>query len=92
MSQRTHRRELERQLQQAKRLASEITDQTTYERLTAFVGELSERLQQYLVERRSKEAVRARARELWEQHGRPEGRDLEFWLQAERELGDDGDG
>ena len=27
-----------------------------------------------------------RARELWEQNGRPVGRDVEFWLQAEREL------
>jgi|SoimicmetaTmtLPA_FD_contig_31_15276819_length_329_multi_1_in_0_out_0_2 hypothetical protein len=32
------------------------------------------------------EVVRARARELWEINGRPGGRDLEFWLQAEREL------
>jgi len=32
------------------------------------------------------EVVRARARELWETNGQPAGRDLEFWLQAEREL------
>jgi hypothetical protein len=31
--------------------------------------------------------VRARARELWEAAGQPEGRDLEFWLQAEQETG-----
>ena len=30
--------------------------------------------------------VRRRAFELWEQYGRPEGRDAEIWLQAEREL------
>jgi len=30
--------------------------------------------------------VRRRAFELWKQHGRPEGRDVEFWLQAEQEL------
>ncbi|MBM6584382.1 DUF2934 domain-containing protein [Microvirga sp. BT689] len=30
--------------------------------------------------------VRQRAYELWEQHGRSEGREAEFWLQAEREL------
>jgi hypothetical protein len=29
--------------------------------------------------------VRARARELWEINGGPAGRDLEFWLQAERD-------
>jgi hypothetical protein len=89
MSQSTDRRELERQLEQAKRLASETTDQTTYQRLKAFVEELRESLQRRLIARRSKQQIRARAHELWEQHGRPAGRDLEFWLQAERELGED---
>ena len=32
--------------------------------------------------------IQRRAAELWEAAGRPEGRDLEYWLQAERELGD----
>jgi hypothetical protein len=32
------------------------------------------------------DSVAARARQLWEQQGRPEGRDLDIWLQAEREL------
>jgi hypothetical protein len=27
-----------------------------------------------------------RAHQLWEQHGRPVGRDEEFWLQAELEI------
>jgi Protein of unknown function (DUF2934) len=48
-----------------------------------FVEELKQRLQKRLAARRSKEQ---RARELWEQHGRPAGRDEEFWLQAESEL------
>ncbi len=30
--------------------------------------------------------VSSRAQSLWEQSGRPEGRDLEFWLQAEAEI------
>jgi hypothetical protein len=30
-----------------------------------------------------------RAHELWEQHGQPVGRDVEFWVQAERELKQD---
>ncbi len=89
MSHSTDRQELERQLEQAKRLASEITDQTTYQRLKAFVEDLRESLQRRLAARRSKQAIRARAHELWEQHGRPAGRDLEFWLQAERELSED---
>jgi hypothetical protein len=31
------------------------------------------------------ERIRRRAREIWEENGRPAGRDDEFWLQAERE-------
>ena len=32
------------------------------------------------------EAVAARAYELWEKAGKPEGRDEEFWRSAEQEL------
>ncbi len=32
------------------------------------------------------EQIKQRALELWEQRGRPEGHDAEFWTQAEREL------
>ena len=32
------------------------------------------------------EQIKQRALELWEQRGRPEGHDAEFWAQAEREL------
>ncbi len=32
------------------------------------------------------EDIAARARAIWENAGRPEGRDTEYWLQAEREL------
>ena len=34
----------------------------------------------------STEQIKHRALELWEQRGRPEGHDAEFWSQAEREL------
>jgi hypothetical protein len=34
----------------------------------------------------SDERVRVRAHQLWEQAGKPEGRDEEFWLQAENEV------
>jgi hypothetical protein len=34
----------------------------------------------------SQENISQRARELWEQYGRPEGRDTEIWLEAERQL------
>ena len=32
------------------------------------------------------EEIRQRAHHLWEMAGRPEGRESEFWHQAEREL------
>jgi len=35
---------------------------------------------------RNDEIIRARAHQLWEQAGQPEGRDQEFWLQAELDL------
>jgi hypothetical protein len=35
-------------------------------------------------------AIRERARWLWQQAGSPDGRDLEFWLQAERALRTEG--
>lgn len=82
-------RELERKIEQAVRIASNVTDQTTVQRLKAFVEDLRQRLTQLLDARRTKHEIRARARELWEQNGRPEGRDLEFWFRAEAELNDD---
>jgi Protein of unknown function (DUF2934) len=78
--------ELQREIERASRLASAISDQTTYQRLRQFVEELKQNLQRRLAARRSKEAIRARARELWEASGCPPGRDLEFWLKAEAEL------
>jgi len=80
------RRELERKIEQANRIASRINDPTTYQRLRNFVEELRQRLRQRLAARRTTEEIRARARELWELEGRPAGRDLDIWLQAEREL------
>lgn len=32
------------------------------------------------------EQIRHRAFQLWEEHGRPDGHEEAFWLQAEREL------
>jgi Protein of unknown function (DUF2934) len=34
----------------------------------------------------TEEQIRKRAFELWEQAGKPEGREDEFWHQAQREL------
>jgi hypothetical protein len=38
------------------------------------------------MEKPTEEQIRSRAHELWEQAGKPEGREDEFWRQAEREL------
>jgi hypothetical protein len=36
----------------------------------------------------TEDRIRARAHELWEEAGRPEGRQDEFWHKAEQELAD----
>lgn len=33
-----------------------------------------------------RETIRQRAHELWERAGKPEGKDDQFWLDAERQL------
>jgi len=81
--------DLERKIDQASRIASRVNDPTTYQRLTAWIDELRQRLRDRLAARRSREKIRMRAHELWEQHGRPAGRDEEFWLQAESKLSED---
>jgi DUF2934 family protein len=78
--------ELQREIERASRLASVVGDPTTYQRLKQFVEELKQNLQRRSAARRSKEAIRMRARELWEASGCPTDRDLEFWLKAEQDL------
>jgi hypothetical protein len=71
--------ELARKMEQARRIVSGVVDDTTYRRLVAWIGELKRALQ----ERKLRNKVRARARKIWEQNGRPSDRDVELWLQAE---------
>ncbi len=78
--------ELARKIEQASRIAVSVGDRTTYERLMAWIDELKLSLQRRQDARRTRHRIKARARELWEQNGRPSGRDVEFWLQAEAEL------
>ncbi len=68
-------RELERKIAQASRIASSVSDQTTVGRLLAWAEDLRRKLQQHREARQRKEEIRTRARELWEQSGRPEGRE-----------------
>jgi predicted ATPase len=77
---------LEEQLEQAKRLETAVSDQTTVQRIREFIQDLRRRLERYRERRRTEADISRRARALWERAGRPAGRDEEFWLQAEREL------
>jgi hypothetical protein len=86
MDQNDEPRELERQIELASRISASINDRTTIERLRAWVDDMRQRLRDRLAARRTKQETEARAHELWEQNGRPAGRDLEFWLQAEAEI------
>jgi hypothetical protein len=58
MDQSEDTRELERKIEQASRIASSITDQTTIERLRGWVEELRQSLRQRLAARRAKEAIK----------------------------------
>ena len=53
--------QLQREIGRASRLASAVTDPTTYQRLKQFVEELRQSLHRRLAARRAKEAIRARA-------------------------------
>ena len=39
--------------------------------------------------REDQQAIRERAHKLWEQAGKPEGKESEFWLEAERQLAEE---
>ncbi|HKO73481.1 MAG TPA: DUF2934 domain-containing protein [Bradyrhizobium sp.] len=63
-----------------------ISDGETAQRIAA----LSEKLQRRasVLAKPTENRIRRRAREIWEENGRPSGRDEEFWFQAEREFHD----
>lgn len=81
-------REIARKLEQANRVAANVSDLTTMERINGWAVELRERLKRVRDAHRLRQETRTRARELWEQSGCPPDRDVEFWLQAEREIED----
>jgi hypothetical protein len=76
------REKIEHQLELATRVADVIKDETTVQRLRSLADELRRKLTRMMRRRR----VKARAYELWEEAGRPSGRDVEFWLEAERQV------
>ena len=82
MSALDEQKKIEHQIELATRAAALVKDETTGHRFRSFAEELKRKLLRMM--RRGQ--VRARAYELWEQAGRPAGRELEFWLEAERQL------
>jgi hypothetical protein len=77
-------------------LARGISDAETARRILELTDELEHRAQagehaeiietEQTMTKPTEEQIRQRAHELWEQNHRPDGRDDEFWHQAEREL------
>jgi len=65
-------------------LARWIGDRETVLRILELTAKLKRRAK--ALAKPSQNRIRRRARQIWEQNGRPSGRDEEFWLQAEREL------
>jgi hypothetical protein len=67
-----------------RKLARWIGDRETVQRVLALADELMQRARALV--KPAEEKIRKRARKIWEENGRPTGRDEEFWFQAEREL------
>jgi cell fate (sporulation/competence/biofilm development) regulator YlbF (YheA/YmcA/DUF963 family) len=65
-------------------LARWVTDSETVQRILSLTEELKQRAR--AMAKPSEDQIRKRAQELWERAGKPDGRDEEFWHQAEKEL------
>jgi hypothetical protein len=75
---------LKRQMHLAEQTAV-LADEPTGQRLRSFARDIRQRLRQLFRHQRTK----ARAHQLWEQAGKPQGRDEHFWFEAERQLKDE---
>jgi hypothetical protein len=67
-----------------RKLTRMVSDRETAQRILELTDELKQRA--LALAKPAEEHIRTRAREIWEENGRPTGRDLEFWYQAEREF------
>jgi hypothetical protein len=74
--------ELRQRAERYRRLQWQITD-AAVERAAA---DLADELETTATEMERRLRIRERAHALWIEHGRPHGRDEEFWLAAEREV------
>jgi hypothetical protein len=66
--------------------AAWVSDRQTVKSILALAAELRDRAR--ALAHPDEDNIRRRAREIWEENGKPVGRDLEFWLRAEREFQD----
>ena len=78
-------------------VASVLAKAKKYRRFTRMIGDpetarrimdLTEELKQTALDlaKADQEHIRIRAREIWEENGKPSGRDEEFWYEAEWEF------
>ena len=61
-----------------------VSDRQTVQSIMALTAELKQQARS--LAKRNENEIRKRAPEIWEENGRPFGRDQEFWYQAEREF------
>lgn len=67
-----------------RRLARWVGDSETVQRIGRLAEELKQQARAFA--KPDDARIRNRAHEIWEENGRPAGRDLEFWLKAECEF------
>jgi hypothetical protein len=74
--------ELRQQAERYRRLMRQISDPAAVQAISDLAGEF----EMTAAELEKRHHIRERAHEIWIERGRPEGRDVEVWLAAEREL------
>jgi hypothetical protein len=74
--------ELRQRAERYRRLTRQISDPAAVRAICELAGECEMTAEE--LERR--QCIGERAHEIWIERGCPEGRDVEFWLAAEREL------
>ncbi len=78
--------ELRKRAESYRRMKKLVTDDQAAKAL----DELAEESEMTADELKKRHRIRERAHEIWIEHDRPGGRDVEFWLAAERELASGG--
>jgi hypothetical protein len=74
--------ELRQQAERYRQLRRQISDPAAVQAICDLAGQF----EVTAAELETRHHIRERAHEIWIERGRPDGRDVEFWLTAEREL------